>query len=118
MVEEPQSCTACMSGSEFRARLRELGRTQGAFAREIGSSHRSVNRWSSEGPPPEVAYLLDLLATLELHMGMAPVDLPPDEGDLPVRVELDRILARAMAVGRRAETLEEIRTWLSDAAGK
>jgi hypothetical protein len=107
-----------MSAAEFRARLRELGRTQVGFAQEIGSSHRSVNRWSSEGPPPEVAYLLDLLATLELHVGAPPAAMAREALDHPVRVELDRLLAWATTLGRRTETLDDVRTWLAEVADR
>ncbi|MGU3661534.1 hypothetical protein [Methylobacterium fujisawaense] len=105
-----------MSATEFRARLQELGRTQVAFAQEIGSSHRSVNRWSSKGPPPEVAYLLDLLATLELHVGVPQAETARESLELPVRTELDRLLARATVLGRRTEVLDHVRLWLAEVA--
>ncbi|MBY0256997.1 hypothetical protein [Methylobacterium sp.] len=118
VVGKPQSSIAPLSAAEFRARLRELGRTQDGFAQEIGSSLRSVNRWSNEGPPPAVAYLLDLLETLELHVGASQMELAPKPLDLAVRDELDRVLARATALGRRTETLKDVRTWLAEVADK
>lgn len=101
-----------MTGSEFRARLRELGRTQSGFAHEIGGSHRSVTRWISEGPPPEVAYLMDLLTTLELHIGSASTRSEGESNAHQVDTALDRLLVQATASGHRDELIAEIHRWL------
>lgn len=105
-----------MTGSEFRARLRELGRTQSGFAREIGGSQRSVTRWISEGPPPEVAYLMDLLTTLELHIGSAPTHSERDSNGHQVDTALDRLLVQATASGHRDELIAEVERWLRTVA--
>jgi DNA-binding transcriptional regulator YiaG len=39
---------SAMTGSELRAALAELGISQAAFARELGVSALTVNRWCSE----------------------------------------------------------------------
>ncbi|MCJ2042238.1 helix-turn-helix transcriptional regulator [Methylobacterium sp. J-059] len=118
MTEGSHSHVTPMSGSEFRARLRELGRTQSGFAREIGGSHRSVTRWISEGPPPEVAYLIDLLATLELHIGQSTTRTDDKSNEYQVDSALDRLLVQATASGRRAELIAGVHQWLRTVADK
>lgn len=100
-----------MSDAEFRDRLRELGRMHADFAREVGSSPRSVDRWISKRPPPEIAYIVDLLMTPQR---VAP---QPSEADRPLpdgnfQSELDRLCTRAEADGRKAEFIAAIEGWL------
>ncbi|KIU37094.1 hypothetical protein SR39_02190 [Methylobacterium radiotolerans] len=100
-----------MSGAEFRERLRELGRSHAEFAREVGSSPRSVDRWISGRPPPEIAYIVDLLMTIQL---VAPQPLQADRpiSERSFQSELDRIFSRAEAEGRKAEFIAAIEGWL------
>lgn len=61
--------TSRMDGTSFKARLRMLGRTQKAFAAEIGVALRTVHYWASNGPPNEIAFLLDVLTIVEQPFG-------------------------------------------------
>lgn len=103
-MASPATKVAPMSGADFKTRLRNLGRSHAAFAIEIGASLRSVDRWANSGPPPEVAYLVDLLTTLELHVVGRPSF--PDQ--------LDRLMERAANQGRLAEFVEATRRWYAD----
>lgn len=100
----PASKVAPMSGADFKIRLRNLGRSHAAFAIEIGVSLRSVDRWANSGPPPEVAYLVDLLTSLEHHVAGRPSF--PDQ--------LDRLMEKAANQGRLAEFVEATRRWYAD----
>jgi hypothetical protein len=112
VVERSESHLTDMTGAEFRAHLRELGRTDAAFAEEIGSSIRSVSRWVSEGPPPEIAYIVDLLLTLELNIGAPglPEEVVADDGGFDIA--FDSMLARAALTGSESELIESMRRWL------
>ncbi|MBA7558874.1 hypothetical protein ES708_00484 [subsurface metagenome] len=111
VVGRSKSHLTNMTGAEFRSRLRELGRTDAAFAEEVGSSTRSVSRWVSEGPPPEIAYLVDLLLTLELHIG-APISPEGGAGKDAFDIVFDDMLARAAISGRKSELIASMRRWL------
>src|SRR4051812_5309831 len=99
-----------MTGAEFKARLRMLGRTQVGFATETGKSLRAVHNWASAGPPSEVIHLLDMLTLWELPFG------PSNNSDealvfsRAVERELDRLLALA-GPARREEFIHTIFEW-------
>ena len=50
-----------MTGDEFKAVLRRLGRTQIGLAQEIGVSRRTVHLWAERGPPAYAIYLISLI---------------------------------------------------------
>lgn len=99
-----------MEGAEFKARLRVLGRTQVDFALETGKSLRTIHYWASNGPPTEVAYLLDLLTAWELPFGPA-AGLDDRVGFArAIENQLDRLLELA-APSQRAEFLRYVAIW-------
>lgn len=112
MIGQSKCRMTLMSGTEFRLRLRELGRTDAAFAEEIGCSARSVSRWVSEGPPSEIAYIIDLLLTLELSIGASASPGDESAGNCGFDVALNDLLARASMEGRKAELFASVRRWL------
>lgn len=98
-----------MDGVSFKARLKLLGRTQTAFAAELGVALRTVHYWASDGPPNEVAYLLDLLTITEMPFG-PPMDADPAAFRRAVGTELERLLS-SLLPERRGEFLDVLRAW-------
>jgi len=47
-----------MDGDEFKEAIRRLGFTHSSFARGLGLTSRTVQRWVVSGPPEHVAYFL------------------------------------------------------------
>ncbi len=101
-----------MDGTGFKTVLRALGKTQVEFAREIGVALRTVHYWASKGPPSEVAYLLDLMATHELPFGFLS-DSDRASIERPLEAELNRLLTAA-GDSRREEVMSTIEKWLSE----
>ncbi|WP_345822106.1 hypothetical protein ABC766_10125 [Methylobacterium fujisawaense] len=110
----PTAFGASMDGMEFKAMLRVLRRTPGAFAAEVGVSLRTVRYWASQGPPTEIAYLLNMVAARELPFGTQVEEAPLDQA---LREELERLLYAA-GTDRREELLEIIEDWLFQARRK
>lgn len=52
-----------MDGDEFKDALRRLGFTHSTFARGLGLTSRTVQRWLVSGPPEHVAYFLRALTS-------------------------------------------------------
>lgn len=105
-----------MTGSEFKHRLRLLGRTQVGFALEIGVTERTVRNWASRGPPAEVCYLIDTITSLEMPFG------PRVEVDRDVAAEkafarsaikvMDELEERAARTGAGREFVDAVRLWI------
>lgn len=105
-----------MDGLEFKARLRILRRTQVGFAAEIGVAPRTVHYWADRGPPNEIAYLLDMLALVELPFGpnVSVSDSCISSQTFSKRVELvvDRLVGVAVENGRLVEFKKALRDWV------
>lgn len=107
IVRQP---TSRMDGTAFKARLRILGRTQVALAAELGVSLRTVHYWASNGPPNEVALLMDMLTVLEQPFGPA---ASGDATSFPraVEAELDRLLS-VTEPSRHGDFLRIVDSWV------
>jgi transcriptional regulator with XRE-family HTH domain len=104
-----------MNGDEFKARLRLLGRTQLAFAQELGVGARTVQSWAKDGPPSEVSYLLDLLSESEMPLG--PSDLFAHDLEImkvSIFHRLDVLLGIARSAGRDEDFKKLVRGWLQE----
>lgn len=100
-----------MDGGSFKARLKLLGRTQTAFATELGVALRTVHYWASDGPPKEIAHLLDILTITEMPFG--PMGADPAAFRRAVEAELERLLSTLLPE-RRGEFLDVLSTWVDE----
>ncbi|MCJ2142764.1 helix-turn-helix domain-containing protein [Methylobacterium sp. E-066] len=102
-----------MDGNEFKSRLRLLGRTQAAFAQEVGVGLRTVQNWAKNGPPSEISYVLDMLFDFEMPLG--PVDLIAYDTNLlktSTFRRLDSLLNVAKSAGCDDDFKNVVRRWL------
>lgn len=105
-----------MTGPEFKHRLRLMGRTQVGFASEVGVTERTVHYWASKGPPAEIAYLVDILTTVEMPFGPH-VDLVDDPSAAMAFAQaaakvMDRLADRAAHRGAKREFVDAVRLWI------
>lgn len=101
-----------MDGAGFKARLKQLGRTQVGFAGENKIALRTVHNWAAAGPPEEVVRLLDLLVRLEKPFEQSGPGCAPRVFGHVVATELER-LAEAAGTDRRADFRKHVEEWLS-----
>ena len=98
-----------MDGGSFKARLKLLGRTQTAFAAELGVALRTVHYWASDGPPNGIAQFLDVLTITEMPFGPAGAD--PAAFRRAVEAEMERLLS-TLVPEREGEFLDVLSTWV------
>jgi hypothetical protein len=108
-----------MNGSEFKHRLRILGRTQSGFAAEIGVTERTIHNWTSKGPPAEICYLIDTMTSLEMPFG------PEVKGERDLTGEkaftraatkvMNELAERADRMGAGHEFVDAVRLWIDQA---
>ena len=108
-----------MTGSEFKHRLRLLGRTQVAFASEIGVTERTVHNWASKGPPAEIRYLIDTMTSLEMPFGPQ-VEVARDLASAKAfarsaTMVMNQLAERAARTGAGPEFVDAVRLWIDQA---
>lgn len=108
-----------MNGSEFKHRLRILGRTQIGFAKELGVTERTVHNWTSKGPPSEICYLIATMTSLEMPFGPqeAVVRNPTSEQEFTRSVArvMDRLAEQAVCIGAEDAFVDAVRNWIEAA---
>ncbi|MET3415039.1 hypothetical protein [Methylobacterium sp. 1030] len=108
-----------MNGSEFKQRLRILGRTQIGFATEIGVTERTVHNWTSKGPPSEICYLIETMTSLEMPFGpkvaVARNATSEREFTRSVARVMDRLAEQAVCVGAEHAFVDAVRNWIGGA---
>jgi DNA-binding XRE family transcriptional regulator len=100
-----------MTGDEFKAVLRRLGRTQIGLAQEIGVSRRTVHLWAERGPP---AYAIYLISLIERYAVPAKHEAPTERPLLDPAAVLGSMLAVAASDGMRQEFLSAVEYWLAN----
>lgn len=111
-----------MTGSEFKHRLRLLGRTQVGFASEIGVTERTVHNWASKGPPAEIRYLIDTMTSLEMPFGPQ-VETARDLAAAKAfarsaTLVMNQLAERAARTGAGREFVDAVRIWIDQATDR
>ncbi|CAM2790380.1 hypothetical protein JHFBIEKO_4910 [Methylobacterium mesophilicum] len=105
-----------MTGSEFKHRLRLLGRTQVGFASEIGVTERTVHNWASKGPPAEIRYLIDTMTSLEMPFGPhheVVRDLAAEKAFArSATIVMNQLAEQAARTGAGREFIDAVRLWI------
>lgn len=105
-----------MNGSEFKHRLRLIGRTQIGFAAEIGVTERTVHNWARKGPPSEIRYLIDTMTSLEMPFGpqVADVRTTTSEQDFArlAAQAMDQLAEKAVRIGAGREFIDAVHLWI------
>lgn len=107
-----------MTGSEFKHRLRLLGRTQVGFALEIGVTERTVRNWASRGPPAEIRYLIDTMTSFEMPFGpqVGAVRDPTAKTAFARSATkvMNELAERAARTGAEGEFVDAVRVWIDE----
>jgi hypothetical protein len=105
-----------MNGSDFKHRLRLLGRTQIGFAAEIGVTERTVRNWTSKGPPAEIQYLIDTMTSLEMPFGPKVQEALDPTGQRAFARSATKVMndlaKRAARTGAGREFEDAVRVWI------
>jgi hypothetical protein len=111
-----------MNGSEFKHRLRLLGRTQIGFAAEIGVTERTVRNWTSKGPPAEIRYLIDTKTSLEMPFGPKVQEALNPTGQRAFARSATKVMnelaERAARTGAGREFEDAVRVWIDQAMNR
>ena len=106
-----QGSQTIMTGDEFKAVLRRLGRTQIGLAQEIGVSRRTVHLWAERGPPAYAIYLIRLIeryAVPTKHENSIERSLPDPAA------ALGSMLSVAASGGMHQEFISAVEHWLAN----